>query len=65
MSKINRLVIDYDDRADILYIAFNSPKIAYCEETDDGNLIRYDPWAGELVGLTIMNFEERFRKTKG
>ena len=50
--------ISYDKIADVLYIGIKDrPGIA--DEVNDGNFIRYD-LAGEIVGITIMDFKERF-----
>jgi len=50
--------IDYDKIADVLYIAIKDrPGIA--DEVSDGSFIRYH-LAGEIVGITILDFKERF-----
>jgi len=50
--------ISYDKSVDVLYIGIKDrPGIA--DEVSNGNFIRYD-LAGEIVGITIMDFKERF-----
>ena len=54
--------IDYDKIADVLYIAIKDrPGIA--DEVSSGNFIRYGAGDGEIVGITIMDFKERFINT--
>jgi len=51
--------IDYDKIADVLYIAIKDrPGIA--DEVSSGNFIRYGAGDGEIVGITVLDFKERF-----
>jgi len=51
--------VDYDRTVDVLYIAIKDrPGIA--DEVSSGNFIRYGVGNGEIVGITIMDFKERF-----
>jgi uncharacterized protein YuzE len=59
-SKTPKILIDYDARADILYISFGKSRPGIARETDDGNLIRIDPYSDEVVGITIMDFKEKY-----
>ena len=50
--------LDYDNRADVLYISFRKPQRATRTiEVDDGILIRKD--GRNIVGLTILNASGR------
>ena len=51
---------DYDEDVDILYISFDKPKIAITIEGNDGELIRIDPYTKEIVGVTIIDFKQRY-----
>jgi len=51
---IERMWLDYDREADVLYLSFRKPQRAKKTiETDDDILIRKD--GKEIVGLTILN----------
>jgi len=51
--------ISYDESVDVLYIGIkDQPGIA--NEVNDGDFIRYNANSGEIVGITILNFKERF-----
>ena len=54
------LKISYDDEADILYISFGKPRPGIAVEANDDNFIRVDPYTDRIVGITILNFRERF-----
>jgi uncharacterized protein YuzE len=57
-----KIMLDYDEEADVLYISFGEPKEAITEEI--GNIgLRIDPKTQEIVGLTIIEFLKTF-KTK-
>jgi uncharacterized protein YuzE len=47
--------VDYDERADVLYLSIGEPRPPAREEvTSDGHLIRYDE-DGSLSGITLVN----------
>lgn len=53
-----RFWVDYDEKADVLYISFRHPqKATDSEMTDDGILLRYR--GDELVGVTILEVSAR------
>ncbi len=55
---VERMWIDYDREADVLYLSFRKPKRAKeTIETDDDILIRKD--GKEIVGLTILHASTR------
>ncbi len=54
----HRFWVDYDEKADVLYISFRRPqKATNTELTDDGVLLRYR--GEQLVGLTILDASTR------
>lgn len=55
-----RMRLSYDTDADVLYVSFGASQEAISEETGDGMLIRRHPDTGDIVGVTIFGFEERF-----
>lgn len=60
ISKAKELDIDYDKKADVLYISFGKPKAA-----DDGILLDNDVILRykrkELIGITVIGFKQRLK----
>jgi len=55
--------VEYDKKADVLYISFNSDTIANDSElTNNDVVIRYKNT--KIIGLTVLHFSER-HKQKG
>lgn len=52
--------ISYDKTGDVLYLSVGDPRPAISEEIGDDVLLRLDVDTGELVGLTMLNFSQRF-----
>ena len=57
-----KLLISYDKEADVLYLNFANPTAAEAEKIEEGVFGRYHPQTGELVGVTIINFSQKFSK---
>ncbi len=54
----SRFKVDYDQKADVLYISFERPqKAKNTEMADDGILFRYRK--DELVGITVLKASTR------
>ena len=54
----NKLWIDYDKEADVLYLSFDRPQKATDSEIlDNGVLLRYK--SDKLVGMTILEASKR------
>jgi len=54
--------VEYDEKADVLYILFSLDSLADDSElTDNDVIIRYRN--GKIIGLTVLHFSER-RKRK-
>ena len=54
------LKISYDEEADVLYISFGKPRPGIAVEVNDGDFVRVDPYTDRVVGITILDFRERF-----
>lgn len=53
--------VEYDERADVLYISFSPDTLADDSElTDNDVVIRYKN--GKIIGLTILHFSERHKR---
>jgi len=55
-----KISISYDKSADVMYLSFGGPVKAVGEEIDAGIFARFDPQTEELVGLTVINFSQKF-----
>lgn len=60
LSSSSKLVLDYDQEADVLYASLGPPQHAVTDEVDDDILLRYCPPSRDVVGITIMNFSRHF-----
>ena len=58
MDQINNINTLYDAEVDILYISFGKSKKAICHELENG-----EPFTDEIVGITILDMEERYHKS--
>jgi uncharacterized protein YuzE len=56
----NQIVMSYDREADVIYISFGKPRKAVSEEIDPYVLVRRDPKAKEILGITVTNFTKYF-----
>ena len=52
--------IRYDSKSDILYISCGKPRPGIALEVKAGDLVRIDPYTDEIVGITIIDFRERY-----
>jgi uncharacterized protein YuzE len=50
---------NYDEDADVLYLALGQPRPALGIDIGDGVVLRYDEAARELVGLTLIGLRAR------
>ena len=62
ITRRGQFELSYDRDADVLYISIGSPRPAFTEEDEEGLLIRKDPQTGEVVGVTVLDYEEHFRQ---
>jgi uncharacterized protein YuzE len=53
---------DYDEEADVLYLAMGEPKPAVGIDIGEGIVIRYDEAHKEVVGLTLIGLRARLMK---
>jgi len=50
--------VEYDEKGDVLYIAFSADTVAdESELTDNDVLVRYK--GNKIIGLTVLHFSER------
>lgn len=60
----NRIWMDYDEEADVLYMSFGEPQEADDSElTEDEVIVRYKE--DEVIGVTVLNAKERFQDAEG
>lgn len=58
---LEKIDLDYDEEADVLYISFGKPRKAQDSiEVEDGIIYRIAD--NEIVGITITNFKARTLK---
>ncbi|MEM3730446.1 MAG: DUF2283 domain-containing protein [Candidatus Bathyarchaeia archaeon] len=58
---LEKIDLDYDEEADVLYISFGKPRQAQDSiEVEDGIIYRIAD--NEIVGITITNFKARALK---
>ncbi|MDI6639056.1 MAG: hypothetical protein QME82_09165 [Bacillota bacterium] len=55
----NEISYDYDRRFDVLYVSFGAPRESYCEEPEEGFLIRHNLIDGSFAGVTVIEFMRR------
>jgi len=61
---IEKIVLDYDKKGDVLYINFGSPRPADDSDvTDEGVIVRLRE--GRIIGLTIPNARKRLFIPRG
>jgi len=53
---------NYDEDADVLYLALGQPRPALGIDIGDGVVLRYDEAARELVGLTLLGLRARLMR---
>jgi uncharacterized protein YuzE len=59
LEKPESLTWDYDEEADVLYIAVGESQPAVSVDLGEGVLARFDQDRNEVVGLTILGLRER------
>lgn len=60
-----RSYVDYDDLADVLYIRIRQPRDTLGEMNEEDIVYVLDARTGELVGVDIINFWQRFVRQDG
>lgn len=50
---------DYDEEADVLYVAVGEPRPAVGMDIGEGVIVRYDEARKEVVGLTLIGLRAR------
>jgi len=62
LDKPGPLTWNYDEEADVLYLALGKPEPALSVDIGDGLILRYDESRHEVVGLTVVGLRERLQK---
>jgi uncharacterized protein YuzE len=60
--RIGSLEVLYDQEADVLYLSVGPPKPSSIIEDQEGLLIQRDLSTGEVVGATVLDYQQRFRE---
>ncbi len=63
-GRFGRLDVDYDEEADVLYLAIEQPREADTFDSDHGLLVRKDPETHEVVGVTVLHYGQSFKKLR-
>ncbi len=56
--------LSYDKDADVLYISFGKPQKGISEEMGSGIVVRRDNINGQIIGITIIDFEKQFTSSR-
>ena len=56
---MSNLRFNYDNKNDILYISIGTSRPSYCDELEEGIVIRKDFNTNEITGVTILDFIKR------
>ena len=59
-KRLGKLDVGYDQEADVLYVSLGKPREGVSVEVDEGTFIRIDPYTDEIVGITILDFKQRY-----
>jgi uncharacterized protein YuzE len=60
--QIGNLEVLYDQEADVLYLSVGPPKPSSVIEDQEGLLIQRDLTTGDVVGATVLDYQQRFRE---
>lgn len=52
-----KIVSNYDEEDDILYLSIGKPTPSITTETDDGILIRKEKGSNKITGVTILDYK--------
>jgi hypothetical protein len=63
-KKLANISVSYDRTTDVLYVSEGDPKPALTSETREGVLVRRDPRTGKPIAVTVLDYENRFRRLR-
>lgn len=63
LEKSSVLQWDYDEEADVLYLAVGEPRPAVGTDIGEGVVVRYDEMTKEVVGLILVGLRARVLKS--
>jgi len=61
VSKSDLLSYSYDREGDVLYLTFGEARPAITRGEQNGLLVRTDPTTREVIGVTVLDYETKFR----
>jgi uncharacterized protein YuzE len=56
------LIVSYDGEGDVLYLSIGKPRPAVTRGEMNGLLVRTNPQTHQVVGLTVLDYEKKFRQ---
>ena len=62
VRNIDEIEVSYDPDGDVLYLSLGNPRPAITRGEKDGLLVRTDPHTDQVVGLTVLDYEKKFRQ---
>jgi len=62
LEKPKEITWEYDEEADVLYLAIGEPQPAVGMDIGEGVILRYDEERNEVVGLTLIGLRARLLK---
>ena len=62
VRNIDEVEVSYDRDGDVLYLSLGNPRPAITRGEKDGLLVRTDPKTDQVVGLTVLDYEKKFRQ---
>jgi uncharacterized protein YuzE len=62
VRNIDEVEVSYDADSDVLYLSLGEPRPAITRGEKDGLLVRTDPQTDQVVGLTVLDYEKKFRQ---
>ena len=62
VRNIDQVEVSYDPDGDVLYLSIAEPQAALTRGEANGLLVRTDPQTHRVVGLTVLDYEKKFRQ---
>ena len=62
VRNIDEVEVSYDRDSDVLYLSLGEPRPALTRGEKNGLLVRIDPQTHQVVGLTVLDYEKKFRQ---
>lgn len=62
VTQTEKVEVSYDRESDVLYLSIGKPRPAVTRGETNGLLVRADPQTHQVVGLTVLDYEKKFRQ---